>query len=102
MGEQHRREQKMEEWNHSLGTSTASTTSEDSFKEEEFEKYQKRLSREAEKRKDRESCEQVVKDLGQLRIAIAKQGEHLNSSIFFLPAAGRPLCTFIVTLFLSA
>jgi hypothetical protein len=43
--------QKMEEWNNSQGTSAASTTSEDSFREEEFEKYQKKLTREAEKRK---------------------------------------------------
>jgi hypothetical protein len=70
--------QKMEEWNNSQGTSAASTTSEDSFREEEFEKYQKRLTREAEKRKEKESCEQVVKELSQLKISITTQGKQLE------------------------
>jgi hypothetical protein len=76
--------QKMEEWNNSQGTSAASTTSEDSFREEEYEKYQRRLTKEAEKRKEKESCEQVVKDLNQLKITMTKQGEHLKSLRFIM------------------
>jgi hypothetical protein len=81
---QRQKQQKTEEWNNSQGTSAASTTSEESFKEEEYEKYQKRLSKEAEKRKEKESCEQVVKELNQLKITMTKQGEHLKSLRFIM------------------
>jgi hypothetical protein len=70
--------QKTEEWNNSQGTSAASTTSEESFKEEEFERYQRRLSKETEKRKEKEKCEQVVKELHQLKITISRQGKQLH------------------------
>jgi hypothetical protein len=64
----------------SQGSSIASTsTEEESFREEEFERYQKRLTKEAGKRKERESCEQVAKDIGKLKFTIAAQGKRLES-----------------------
>jgi hypothetical protein len=73
------RQHRMEEWGNSQGTSVTSTsTEEDSIREEEFEKYQRRLTREVNKRKERESCEQVSKDLGKLQISMAAQGKKLE------------------------
>ena len=70
--------QKAEEWNTSQGTSAASTVSEESFKEEEFERYQRRLSRETEWRREKEKSEQVEKELHQLKTTILRQGKQLQ------------------------